>query len=78
MLEVISTGDLVAMLVLEIEAEVSNDPHEGWEILAQFTRVGKLHHTGRSKLDVLCEVHDQVQVVQRVLVDRPHTVVHKR
>ncbi len=55
-LEIFFWGDLDAVLVLHLEREISDDPHESWEVLVDLLLeppIGSFH------LNFLSEIYDQ-------------------
>lgn len=76
LLEILFWGDLLAFLVDKLESEVSNDPHERWEILGIFFRVDVILIKSRAlDLDMLGQINNQGEVLEGVLIDRTNRVI---
>jgi len=77
-LEVFSGCDFFSFFVLELEGKVSDNPHEGWEILGKIFRfdvfyVGLLLF----EVNVLCYLKHKTHILQGSLVNRPLRIINE-
>ena len=65
------------MLVNESQIEVSDQPEEGWKYLGEFVWVLKFGATRIRlfELDLFCQIDDEVELRETLLVDRIHTII---
>ena len=76
LLEIVLLRDAVSELILQSEREVAENPEEAWKVHRQLVGVEVLVST--LDLERLGEVDDEAQVVEGVLVDGAHAVVHEQ
>lgn len=76
LLEIVLLSNAVSVLILKPEGEVTENPQEAGEVHRQLVRVEVLVST--LDLERLGEIDDKAQVVERILVDGAHAVVHEQ
>ena len=70
LLEVVLRGDGLALSIDQLEGEVSNDPHERWEVLGILLWINIfLADAGALDLDMLGQVDHKREVLKGVLID---------
>ena len=63
------------VLIDELQSEVSDDPHEGGEVLRVLFRVSIIVTATGLNLDVFSQIDDETQVVELGLVNRLLAVI---